>query len=317
MHPKNLRVHHFLGDTMNGKSCGGEHVYIENGKKIVEKTEARGMLVFLYKTWLGRCIVRPLVRLRLFSRLYGMYQSSWLSRFKIKKFIAKHAIPMHEYQEPPEGYASFNDFFCRKLLPDVRPINHQKNVLISPADAKCWVLPNVTKDTSFFVKQTQFSIQSFLRDSFLAEYFDAGTLVLFRLAPYDYHRFHAPVSGDYSNPIFLNGTLESVNPIAFQKNLMPLVENERHLILVHSDFLNCKIAIVPVGAMFVGKIEYIHAFPRKLTKGDELGYFAFGGSSIVLLFPHGVLQVRHDLVDYNAHGFELAVKMGEAIGTFI
>lgn len=302
---------------MSGKRCSDEHVYIENGKKIVEKTEARAILRVLYGTWMGRYILRPFVRWRLFSRWYGVYQSSWLSRFKIKKFIAKHAIAMHEFEMPDSGYASFNDFFCRKLRPGVRSIVDQKNVLISPADAKCWVLPEVNENATFFVKQTKFSMQSFLRDASLARYFHGGTLLLLRLAPYDYHRFHAPVSGEYAHPRHLGGVLESVNPIAFQKDIMPLVENERHVIVVHADALHCKIAMVPVGAMFVGKIEYPVSLPGKLTKGDELGYFAFGGSSIVLLFPRGALHVRTDLVDYTARGFEVAVKMGEQIGTFV
>ncbi len=293
-----------------------QHVYIEQGKKVVEKTEAQGFLLWLYISVTGR-ITRSLLRCRLFSRLYGWYQGSFLSRQKINKFIAKHDIAMRDFIVPIGGYSSFNEFFCRSLVAGARSIDSQQRVLVSPADGKCWALPEVTKESTFFVKQHNFSLRDLLRDDALADYFNGGSLFLLRLAPYDYHRFHAPISGIYTAPRSLNGTLESVNPIAFKAGGMPLTENERQLIVIETPLFKGKIAMMPVGAMCVGKIGYSVCLPGQLSKGDELGYFAFGGSSIVLLLPKGVLCVRADLAAYTARGFEVAIKMGESLGSFI
>lgn len=301
---------------MNMRPKSYQHVYIEQGKKVVEKTEAQGFLLQLYTSFVGR-MVRSFLRCKLFSVLYGWYQDSILSRSKIKKFIAKHDINMSDFVVPVGGYASFNDFFCRSLKQGARLIDTQERALIAPADGKCWVLPEVTKKSIFFVKQHNFSLAALLRDEVLADYFEGGVLLLVRLAPYDYHRFHTPISGVYSQPRCINGSLESVNPIAFKKGCMPLTENERQLIVIESSRFDCKIAMLPIGAMCVGKIGYSATLPGRLSKGDELGYFAFGGSSIVLLAPKGVLRVRADLAAYTARGFEVAVKMGESLGSFI
>lgn len=301
---------------MDVKPKGYRHVYIEQGKKVVEKTEAQKFLLVLYMFWMGP-VFRFLCRSKLCGYLVGWYNCSRFSRKKIDPFIQRHAINMRDFVVPAGGYKSFNDFFCRSLVAGARPIDAQERVLISPADAKCWVVPEISKKSTFFVKQHNFSLQALLRDKALANYFDGGALFLLRLAPYDYHRFHAPLSGMYSHPTYLHGVLESVNPIAFRAGHMPLVENERHLILIDTPLLEGKIAMLPVGAMCVGRIGYSVPLSCALKKGDELGYFAFGGSSIVLLLPRGVLSVRADLATYTARGFEVAVRMGESLGSFI
>ena len=315
MHPYLAGASLFYGDSMRSKPETASHVYIEQGKKIVEKTEALGLLSFLYTSLPGN-FFRFFLRRPFVSRLYGWYQSSRWSRPQIKKFIEKHNINMKDFVVPAGGYTSFNDFFCRSLAEGTRPIDSQLNALVSPADAKCWAVPEVREETTFFVKQNRFSLSLLLRDAALARYFEGGSLLLLRLAPYDYHRFHAPFAGFYSKPRHLGGHLESVNPLAFKNGCMPLIENERHLILVDSPVFNSKVAMLPVGAMCVGKIGYSVSLPAPLNKGEELGYFAFGGSTIVLLLPYGVFQVRADLAAYAARGFEVAVKMGESLGSF-
>ncbi len=292
------------------------HEYIEQGKKVAEKTEMQRLLLFLYRFPMGK-LVRPLLRWSIISRFYGWYQSSALSAKKINKFIKKHDMNMLDFIVPAGGYRSFNEFFCRALVPGARSVDLDLRSLVSPADAKCWALPEVTMQATFFVKQQQFSLKTLLRDEAAAEYFDGGTLFLLRLAPYDYHRFHAPLSGVYSQPNRLGGTLESVNPLAFKSGCMPLLENKRHVVMVKSEEFGCDVAVIPVGAMMVGEIEYLAPLPATLAKGDELGYFAFGGSSVIVLLPRGVLRVRADLAAYTARGFEVAVKMGESIGTFV
>lgn len=160
-------------------------------------------------------------------------------------------------------------------------------------------------------------MQALLRDEFLARYFDGGVLFLLRLAPYNYHRFHLPLRDACLTPSHLGGTLESVHPVAFKGGKMLLLENKRDIIIIKSEEFGCDIGMIPVGAMFVGTIEYTKQLPASLEKGEELGYFAFGGSSVILLLPRAVLQIRSDLTAYTARGFEVAVKIGEPLGRFI
>lgn len=301
---------------MNVKPKNYKHVYIEHGKKIVEKTEAQKMLLFLYTSFWGR-LFRVCLPARMLSKLYGCYQRSSFSRRKIKSFIAKHKIAMDDFVEPQGGYASFDDFFCRTLAPGARSIDEHLKTIISPADAKCWTIPELTKETTFFVKHQEFSLSLLLRDEALARYFQGGSLVLLRLAPYDYHRYHAPFTGDYAKPRRLAGKLESVNPLAFKAGIMPLIENERHIILARPTVSTTKIAVIPVGALCVGKIAYTAGLPGPLSKGEELGYFGFGASSIILLAPKGAWRLRNDLVSYTRRGFEVSVKMGESLGSFV
>lgn len=300
---------------MNSNIRNSDVVYIVDGKKIIEEIEAHWILTFFYTSWIGK-ILRRIFFSKMMSRVYGCYKNSKLSRRGIKPFIAKHTIKMDDFVVPAGGYKSFNDFFCRELQRNARSIDSRQNSLVSPADAKCWAIQKISKQTTFFVKQQEFTLDRFLLDNYLARYFDGGSLLLLRLAPYDYHRFHAPLDGFFSKERHLKGRLESVNPIAFKHNVMPLIENERHLIMADATNFGCKIAMLPVGAMCVGKIIYTKDRPQMVNKGDEMGYFAFGGSSIVLLVPKGYLNIRKDLIEYTARGFEVAVKMGEPLGFF-
>lgn len=301
---------------MNIKKPGYQHVYIDQGKKVIEKTEAQALLAYIYTSFLGR-VIRLVIRSRIASWLFGKYQSSHWSRKKIDKFIQKHSIKMQDFIVPQEGYSSFNDFFCRSLVQGSRQIDPDPRAFLSPADAKCWAIQEITSQASFFVKQKEFSLFSLLQDQEQAKYYEGGSLLVLRLAPYDYHRFHAPVSGFFSGARSINGVLESVNPIVFKNNCMPLLENERQVIAVEAKDFNCNLLMIPVGAMFVGKIKYTANLPGFLNKADEVGFFEFGGSSLVLLLPRGVLRVRADLAAYTARGFEVAVKMGESLGVFI
>ncbi len=291
-----------------------QHQYIQNDKIVTEKTEQESLLLFLYASCLGG-LLRFFLRRHFFSRVYGWYQSSRLSRRGINKFIARHSLDMSDFIEPQEGYRSFNDFFCRALKPGARVIGAARDGLVSPTDAKCLVISQLSADSYFFVKGAKFSLSSFLQDANFAREFEGGSVLLLRLAPYDYHRFHAPLAGGYTQPYPISGVLESVNPYVFKQGGMPLTTNERHVLIVSPEHTHQKILMVPVGAMCVGKIGYYPSLPAALNKGDELGYFAFGGSSIVLLMPKNFMVLREDLVTNTARGFETAVRVGEVLGT--
>jgi phosphatidylserine decarboxylase len=230
----------------------------------------------------------------------------------IAPFIQKHQIIMDDFLKPAGGYQSFNDFFIRKLRPGAREINQDSDIIVSPADAKIYVIPNISTDTLFFVKHKPFNLEKFLGNQKLAEQYKNGTLIIFRLAPYDYHRFHFPADGTPSAPHIIHGRFESVNPLVLKSGIQPLTENERHIVLFKTDTFDT-IAMVAVGAMMVGKIVHTYKPNTHYKKGDEAGYFAFGGSTVVLLFKHGIISPLPLFLQHSLQGLETAVKMGQAI----
>ena len=284
--------------------------FYQGNELVTEVNPSFGSLQFLYTNRIGK-IIRNLIARRWLGHLAGMYKSSWLSKSRIQPFIKAYDIDMSEYEIPEQGYASFNDFFIRKFKPGARSIG---NGIVSPADSKLYVIPNISTDTLFFVKHKSFNLEKFLGSKELADYYRNGTLIIFRLAPYDYHRFHFPVDCIPSEPLVIRGILESVNPIVFKNGIQPLTENERHVILLKTEHLET-IAMVPVGATLVGKIVETYQPNQAHKKGDETGYFAFGGSTVVLLFKQGATKPAPAFLQHSLQGYETAVKMGEVIST--
>lgn len=298
---------------MKQKNNSIKHIsYYQDNKLVIETNPSFGMLRFLYTHPIGKILKNFMTR-RGICQLAGSYYNSKRSINKIAPFIKTYNIVMDDFQQPTGGYQSFNDFFTRALKPGTRHIDHDTNVITSPADAKVYVIPNISSDTLFFVKHKPFNLEKFLGDKKLADQYKDGTLIIFRLAPYDYHRFHFPADAIPSAPHVIRGAFQSVNPIVLKTGVQPLTENERQVVLLKTDNFDT-IAMVAVGAMMVGKI--VHTFTPNVAykKGDQAGYFAFGGSTVVLLFKHGVIKPLPLFVQHSLEGFETAVKMGHVIG---
>lgn len=284
-----------------------------NGTLVTEKVTAEGSLRFLYQNPFG-ILSRRVLRTHWWATLVGWYQDSWLSKRAIRPFIQKHKIIMDEFEFPAEHYKSFNDFFCRKLKPHARVINPDRTIITSPADGKLLVFPVIRPSMQFFVKTLSFNLETFLQSKELATAYDGGVMMIVRLAPYDYHRYHFPATGYAHQPRLLNGQLESVNPIVYASGVQPLTENQRVLITLDTENVDT-ILMIPVGAMCVGKIVHTYQADTQQIKGDETGYFAFGGSTIVLLFKPNTVQPLEPFVKNSSQGFETAVTMGEALAT--
>lgn len=243
-------------------------------------------------------------------------QDSYLSKFKIESFIKSNGINIKDFVVPADGFKSFNDFFIRKIKPDVRQIDYDENCVISPADCKVFVIQRLEEETEFFVKNNYFNLEKFLNDKDLAREYLGGTLILFRLRPKDYHRFHFPFDCIPTKAKAINGTLETVNPIAYKAGINPLTENERKLIFLKSEKFD-DVAFVPVGAMMVGKISETYKPNKEYLKGDEAGYFSFGGSSIVMIFKKNIVEVEHSFVANSEAGLESEVLIGQRIANKI
>lgn len=262
---------------------------------------------FLSKT-VGAALCFLISRISWFSAFYGKLQKLPCSKRKIAPFITKFHVNAKEFQKSIDEFTSFNDFFIRKLLEDARPIADAAAVL--PADARYTIVPEISK-AEFLVKGRAFNLEEFLQDKALAKKFEQGSMIIARLCPLDYHRFHFPCDGIAGKPKPINGYLYSVNPIALYHNWKLLSENRRVLTLLETEAFDT-VAMVEVGATCVGEIYQTFTPGQKVHRGDEKGYFSFGGSAMVLLFEKGKIQFSDDLLRAPS-GMEILGKMGQRL----
>lgn len=294
--------------------------YIErsSGAEKEEKVYGGAAIRFLYgpamiSRWLGYSIAAMIASSPIISKIYGYIQKLWFTAGKIHSFVNQHDVHLDEFEVPADGFKSFNDFFIRRLKPGARPI--AKSDVVMPADARYRFFTDVTRKTDFLVKGLHFKLDSLLNDEKLAEAFEGGELVLARLCPSDYHRYHFPVDCVPSASKSIPGKLHSVNPIATSKNPAIFWENHRRLTILENTPVG-KIAYVEVGATFVGAIHNNYLPGTEYRKGDEKGYFSFGGSSLVILFEKGRLKIDEDLLKKAKEtGLEIFCKMGESLGS--
>ena len=275
---------------------------IEDGQ---EKT-----LQLLYGTVWGRMLLKPLT-LPALSVLAGKLLSTKISCVLIKPFIRKNRIDMQLFEKVK--YGSYNEFFARKILPAMRPVDTEASHLISPCDSKLTVLP-VTEELRFYLKQTEYTVASLLKNEELAAEYKGGSVLIFRLTVDDYHRYCYPDSGRKEENIRIPGRLHTVNPIA--NDYFPIYkENSREYSVLHSDHFG-KMVMMEVGALLVGKIVNHHQ-KQTVERGQEKGYFQFGGSTVVLLVKKDTVYIDADICENSAEGMETVVKFGEKIGTAV
>jgi phosphatidylserine decarboxylase len=271
---------------------------------------------FLYSTAFGRRFLLPIFKSPYVANFYGWYKSLRFSAWGIKSFAKKHGLNLAEFL-PANGksYLNFNDFFTRRLSglgSKLRQPDMAKNVVVSPSDAKLFTLETLSLRDNFWLKESDFDLASFVGSQKLAEEFQHGTLMIFRLAPHDYHRFHAPVDMRVQHVSQLGYELESVSPLVYAARVNPLAKNKRVIIEAHNDQFG-DFLIVPVGAMIVGKIQLNNQ--KDFIKGGELGLFEFGGSTVVLLFKQGVFNPGPSFLEHSRQGLETKVLVGQTLGT--
>jgi phosphatidylserine decarboxylase len=287
-------------------------------KEQKEKVYGRFFLEFLYgEGVLSFCLsffLFPLfLHIPLLSRLYGNLQKSRISCRKIKPFIRDYDIDTSEFLEPVDSFASFNDFFIRRLKPESRPMASGNDVAVLPADARYLVFPNIEQSDGIWVKGKKFSLCSFLQSTELAVRYVQGAMVMARLCPVDYHRFHFPCQCVPGKAQLINGPLYSVNPIALKRNIEILSENKRMITELQTKNFG-KILYIEVGATCVGSIHQTYALGEPYAKGEEKGYFGFGGSCLIILFEPGRILFDQDLVDVSLRRMEVRGQLGQSLG---
>lgn len=296
--------------------------FFDRASRTVKTEEIYGerWLRFAYEFSVGRFFVWLLARRKIFSTYYGWKMGRRYSALQILPFITKYNIDVDEFAKSPFDFKTFNEFFYRSLKPSARPIAPGERVAVFPADARHLILPNVETSPGFYVKGATFSLAELFHNPFppdetsvLAKTFEGGSAVISRLCPTDYHRFHFPVDGVPSAPQPIEGYLYSVSPVALRHYLKYLVQNKRVVTRVESPIFGT-VAMIEIGATNVGTIRQTHPPGRAVKKGDEKGFFAFGGSCVITLFQRGRLRFDQDLVDPSRPHMEVYARMGERMG---
>jgi phosphatidylserine decarboxylase len=287
------------------------------------KTEdiyGEGWLRAAYENPVGRFLVWLLVRRRIFSRYYGWKMNWRSSALQILPFIAKYDIDVDEFVKSAFDYKTFNEFFYRALKPESRPIAAGERVAVLPGDGRHLAFPNVDAAAGFYVKGAKFTLGELFgedglpeNERLLASQFAGGAMLISRLCPVDYHRFHFPVDGVPAESKSLTGSLYSVNPIALRRNIRYLFRNKRAITLIASPVFGA-VAMIEVGATNVGTIHQTFLPGRAVIKGEEKGFFAFGGSCVVTLFARDRIAFDSDLIASSAENIETYARMGDRLG---
>ncbi|CAN1848805.1 Phosphatidylserine decarboxylase proenzyme 2 [Linum perenne] len=256
--------------------------------------------------------------LRSISEKQGRKMNAVESAIEIPKFIElfKDQINLAEVKHPLDHFKTFNEFFVRELKLGARPVAmvDQDDIAVCAADCRLLAFRSEADSKRFWIKGKKFSIEGLLGNEISSSNFKDGTVVIFRLAPQDYHRFHFPVSGTIEKIQDISGCLYTVNPIAVNsKYCNVFTENKRAVSIISTaDF--GKVAFVAIGATMVGSITFLKKAGDYVKKGDEFGYFSFGGSTVICVFEKDSIQIDEDLLANSARSVETLVQVGMTLG---
>ena len=283
------------------------------GQLETEQVYGESFLRWSYGNPLGAISLNSFVKRPFFSAWYGRRMSAPESASRVAPFISTYGLDPADFADAPESYRSFNEFFFRKLKPGARPIDPDDSSVVFPADGRHLGFQRASEIAGVFVKGQKFDLPALLGDAKLAEKYADGALVLSRLCPVDYHRFHFPAAGTPGETRLIDGPLFSVNPIALRQRLAYLWTNKRTITELKTERFGTVICM-EIGATCVGTIRQTFTPGQPVAKGAEKGYFAFGGSSTLTLFEPGTVELESDLVENSARQIELYARIGSRMG---
>lgn len=254
---------------------------------------------------------------RYLSHLAGVLASvRWpapLARRIVKAFFSFYGVNFDEVKDPLDSFPSVQSFFTRALKDGARPIEPAPDAFVSPCDGAWGAAGVIEQGLALQVKGRSYSVASLLADEGLARQFDGGVFATLYLSPRDYHRFHAPCSGDVLGAHHVPGALWPVNNAGIVHIDGLFAKNERIVAVVRPDgFPDARLAMIAVGATMVGKVRVtfddslttnvpagsagegarqVYDPPKRVEKGCEWGRFEFG-STIVLVATAGWLDLE-------------------------
>jgi phosphatidylserine decarboxylase len=276
-----------------------------------ENVAGGSILNALYSTKAGAAGLELLVKRKFYSALTGVFCNMGLSKRSIAGFIQKFSINMDECEN--SDFTCFNDFFARKLKSDARPFDKNTELLLSPGDGRLQAWTSIDCKSLVQIKGMNYSLYDLLQDDKIAEQYEGGTYLLLRLCPVDYHRFHFFDSGKCGPVRKIKGEYYSVNPVALGKIPALFCRNKREYSIFETDNFG-EVLYIEVGATSVGSIIQTYTPNKRVERGEEKGYFKFGGSTVILVFKKGMAAMDSDIVEQTMLGFETRVLAGEKIG---
>ena len=287
----------------------------KNNKKIEEKIYFEKTLNYLYKdNFFSKILLTILCRFDFLSNVYGFLNRLKSSKKKIDPFIKTFRIDEEEFVKNKDDFLSFEEFFIRKLKKDARKIDLLEDRAALPCDGKFLVFENIEDIKNLSIKGEEFNLKEFLNEDDLFEKYKDGAMLLCRLAPQDYHRFHFPIDCNPQESKLINGYLFSVNPIALKTNINILSQNKRVITKLKSKKFS-DILYIEIGATNVGSIKQTFIPNNEYKKADEKGYFTLGASSIVLLFKKDTISFDKDLIEMSKKNIETKSYMGVGFAT--
>jgi len=288
------------------------------GKMEIEKVYGADSIKFAYANPIGR-LMGPITASKVFSRFYGMSQDSVKSAQKVSPFIKNFNIPIDQYQKgsikenPIENsYRTFNEFFIRQFREGQREITSNEDEMAAFAEARYYGHTSISDDLTVPVKGSMLRAIDLIGKKKLAESFIGGPLLVARLCPVDYHRYHYPDHGKTIESFTVPGDLHSVNPLALKYKQDIFIRNERRVSILETERFG-RLAYIEVGATCVGKIVQSFDESKPFKKGEEKGYFLFGGSTVVLCGEKGRWVPSKDILKNTKEGFETYITLGDVV----
>ena len=279
---------------------------IERDNNNVKELKYSILVRFLYRTIIGRLILKLFAN-RTFAKIGGKFMDSKVSVFLKNRVIKKYNIDMSKYMDIE--YNSYNKFFTRKYRDEYLKIDNKKTSFISPCDSKLMIL-KINNYNSFKIKNSTYKLEDIINDSCIENYKN-GYLLIFRLDVNDYHRYCYIDDGTRSDYQYIDGILHTVQPIAYEETKV-FHQNAREWCLLKTNNFD-DIIQVEVGALLVGKIVN-DKNKVSFKKGEEKGYFEFGGSTILMFVKDDVIEIDKDILKNSNDGNETVVKYGMKIG---
>lgn len=289
-----------------------------SGKMEVEKVYGDAFIRLLYCSVAGQKVGKLFIN-KYFSQIYGAFQDLPASHRKVRPFIDKFNINITEYEsgtrpslDPKDSYRTFNEFFIRKFKLGKRSFVTEPNRMPAFAEARYVGFDAINEKGMYPVKGNFLLAKDLVGNDQVAKMFEGGPLLIARLCPVDYHRFHYPDNGKVLDNFRVPGAYDSVNPLALKYKNQIFIQNERHVSIIQTQNFG-KLAYIEVGAICVGKIVQTHRWNKNFLRGEEKGYFLFGGSTVVVLGEKGAWKPSSDILANTEKGIETYLHLGQEV----
>lgn len=289
-----------------------------SGQNEIEKVYGDWFIKFLYTTDLGKNMGGVFTN-KYFSRFYGSFQDMPSSHRKVRPFIEKFNIQMSEYEpgtrpalDPRDSYRTFNEFFIRRFKLGKRSFVTEPGRMPAFAEARYVGFESMSDKAVYPVKGQFLRAKDLIGNDQVSKIFEGGPLLIARLCPVDYHRYHYPDNGKVLDNFRIPGAYDSVNPFALKFKNQIFIKNERHVSILQTENFG-RLAYIEVGAICVGKIVQSHRWNKPFMRGEEKGYFLFGGSTVVVIGEKGAWKPSQDILANTEKGIETYLHLGNEV----